>query len=173
MQRILKSLFSCSTWLQTTQRIYSLCPTSPNKSSGQRECESGRSRVFSTALERSYVRGCYSSMCLVVVTQQLVLTEFVKASHRQKLWTTWSLVNVRIHSLTWIPPRKMLLGQEILLWDSWPVAMALIPWQFSTTKNSKLKFWKEMCWFRQRLSLQLVGQQSNTPAGLTLMSWLG
>ena len=32
-------------------------------------------------------------------------------------WTIWSLVNVRIHSLTWIPPRKMLLGHEILLWD--------------------------------------------------------
>ena len=124
-------------------------------------------------LEGSYVRGCYSFMRLVVVTQQLVLMEWVKAPHCQKLWTTWSLVNVRIHSLTWIPPRKMLLGQEILLWNSWPVAMALIPWQFSATKNWKLKFWKEMCWLRQILSLQLVGQQSNTPSGLTIRSWLG
>ena len=51
---------------------------------------------------------------------------------------------------------------EILLWDSWPVAMALIPWQASA-----------ICWLRQRLSLQLVGQKSNTPSGLTIRSWLG
>ena len=117
MQRILKSLFSCSTWLQTSQRIYSLCPTSPNNSSGQREDESGQSRMFSAALEGSYVRGCYSFVRLVAVLQPLVLMEWVEAPHCQKLWATWSLVNVRIHSLTWIPPRKMLLGHEILLWD--------------------------------------------------------
>ena len=143
---------------------YILCAPHPP----QREDESDQSRLFSATLEGSYVRGCYSFMRLEVVTQQLVLMEWVKAPHCQKLWTTLSLVNVQIHSLTWIPPRKMLLGQEILLWNSWPVAMALIPWQFSATKNWKLKFWKGMCWLRQRLSLQLVGQQSNTPSGLTI-----
>ena len=99
--------------------------------------------------------------------------EWVKAPHCQKLWTTWSLINVRIHSLTWIPQRKMLFRQEILLSDSWLVAMTMIPWQLSTTKHSKLKFWKEMCWLRQRLSLQLVGQQSNIPSRITIRSWLG
>ena len=74
----------------------------------------------------------YSFMYLMVATRRFVLMEC------QKSWTTWSLVNVRIHSPTWILIGKMSLRQEISLWNSWLVAMTV-----QRYKEFKTKFLKE------------------------------
>ena len=57
-----------------------------------------------------------------------------KGTTLSKVMNNLILGKCAVHSLTWIQPRRMLLRQEIWLWDSWPVAMALIAWQFSVTK---------------------------------------
>ena len=149
------SLFVHLTWLQIMQRIYFQCSTSPNKLSGQRKDESGQSSMHSADLEESYVKGYYlfiihkkktiklwnhSFTRLMAGTRQFVLMECWKS------WTTWSLVNVRIHSPTWILPGKMSLRQESSLWNPWRMAMTMIRQQFSAKENSKLKLWKKTSW---------------------------
>ena len=100
----------------------------------------------------------YTFMCLMAVTWQVVLVDC------QKSWTTWSLVNGLIHSSDVDSTRKDVIEAGDLVRKL--IAMTLI------IKELKTNILEENILVKQTLSLQSVGQLSNTTSKLTVsLAW--